>query len=116
VVNEISIYSGHLTPLGITESMIKIKRSFPELDKEFYDILQDRLKENKFCDSRLKDAVNHVIDHCVYPRPTIAEFISYDKRVRLYSYYEAVEYCTERNIKISDFFTKKDNFWVLKTQ
>lgn len=62
--------------------MQKIKKSFPSLEAEFYDILCDRLKENEVTDNELTEAVNHVIDTCIYPTPTIAQFITYiqDKR------------------------------------
>lgn len=83
---EMSIYRGSLTPVFVLESSIKIRNSFPSLPKEFFDVFSDRIQENNFCDSRLKDAVNHVIDNCIYPSPTIAQFISFDRNVNLYSY------------------------------
>ena len=61
------------------ESIKKIRDAFPNLPPGFFNILQDRLKDNKFCDERLKDAVNYVIDNCSYPNPQIADFIRYDK-------------------------------------
>jgi hypothetical protein len=59
--------------------MEKIKNSFPSLSAGFYDILCDRLKANNFTDEKLQNAVNHVIDTCIYPIPTIANFISFNK-------------------------------------
>jgi len=59
--------------------MEKIKHAFPSLQKEFYDVLCDRLKEHEFSDERLLKAVNHVIDTCIYPIPVIANFIIFDK-------------------------------------
>ena len=77
----VSIYKGVLTTQGIIEGVAIIKKSFPSLPVDFYDILIDRLKANGFNDDRLKAAVVHVIDTCVYPTPTIANFISYDKKI-----------------------------------
>ena len=57
----------------------KIRQAFPNLTKDFYDILCERLKAHNFTDEELSDAVNHVIDTCKYPTPTIAEFISFIK-------------------------------------
>ena len=37
---------------------------------------------------RFVNAINHVIDTCKYPTPTIADFIGYDKQIKLYSYDE----------------------------
>ena len=48
-------------------------------------MLINRLEANGFTDQRLMDAVTHVIDKCVYPKPTIAQFISYDREIKLYS-------------------------------
>lgn len=63
-----------------------IKKSFPSLPIGFYDVFTDRLKENGFSDDRLTDAVAHVIDNCRYPQPSIADFISFDKKYKVYTY------------------------------
>lgn len=60
--------------------------SFPALSGAFYDMLTDRLFANSFCDERLNMAVEHVIDNCIYPTPTIAQFISFDRKIKLYDY------------------------------
>lgn len=53
------------------------------------------MKENGFSDQRLTDAVNNVIDTCIYPTPTVANFISFDKRVKTYKYPEICEMLNE---------------------
>lgn len=81
---EVSFYKGEeLTKKCATDQIVKIKKAFPELPIEFYDVFIDRLKENSFNNDRLIDAVNHVIDTCEFPKPTIAKFVSYDRRVKL---------------------------------
>lgn len=85
---EISIYKGELTPECLIRNMAKVKKSFADLDKDFFEIFSDAIKRNGFSDGRLNDAVNFVIDNCIYPRPTIAQFISFDKKVKIYSYAE----------------------------
>jgi hypothetical protein len=89
--NEISLYSGMLNTECVIENIKKVKKSFPSLLAGFYDVFSDRIKENRFSDSRLNDAVNHVIDNCIYPTPTIAQFISFDKRIKVYKYPEIVQ-------------------------
>ena len=76
-----SIYNGELTSHCVLESIKKIRDAFPGLPTGFFNIFQDRLKDHKFCDERLKDAVNYVIDNCQYPNPQIADFITYDKKI-----------------------------------
>lgn len=92
--NKISLYQGQLTKKNVALNELKIKATFPSLPAEFYKVLANRIKENNFSDARLSDAVNHVIDNCVYPQPTIAQFISYDKEVKLYSYAEFMDHAT----------------------
>jgi len=93
---ELSIYESEPpTQQGLIAAMKKLKSAFPALEKEFYEILADRARENKICDSRLLASVNHVIDTCVYPTPTIANFTSYDKRVRLFTYEQYVRLINE---------------------
>ena len=87
----ISLYTGVLTPQCVVSASIKLKNTFPALPKGFYDVLNDRIKEKGFSDKRLMDAVNHVIDTCVYPTPTIANIISFDKRIKLYTYDEVLK-------------------------
>lgn len=86
--NEISIYSGELTPRAVIENVARIKMAFPSLPAGFYDILSERIKENKFCDDRLVDAVAHVIDNCRYPNPSVADFISFDRTLKFKTWHE----------------------------
>jgi hypothetical protein len=74
----------------IIESIKTIKKAFPALPLSFYDVLTDRLRAAGFSDQRLFDAVSYVIDSCIYPMPTIAQFISFDKKIKIYTYHQ---YC-----------------------
>jgi hypothetical protein len=88
---EMSIYNDELTTKNIIKGTGKLKKSFPALTKEFFDVFADRIKDNKFTDNRLNDSINHVIDNCIYPTPSIAQFISFDKRIKLYTYHDIVK-------------------------
>lgn len=92
---KISVYNDELTPDGILTGVTKIKKSFPGLPIEFFDVFADRIKENGFTDERLKDAVNNVIDNCVYPQPTIAQFISWNKHIKLYKHEQILNMLNE---------------------
>lgn len=90
--SEISIYKdGPLTGPCLVNSIAIIQKAFPSLPIGFYDVFTFRLAENGFTDDRLKDAVNNVIDTCLYPTPTIAQFISFDKRVKVFKYPDIVK-------------------------
>ena len=68
------------------ESTLLIQNAFPTLPNGFYDVLYDMIKDEGFTDQRLKDSVKHVIKNCVYPQPTVAQFISFDKKIDLFTY------------------------------
>jgi hypothetical protein len=74
---------------------VKIKKAFPSLPEGFYEVFSNRLKENGFNDDRLRDAVNHVIDTCPYPTPTIANFISFDQKIEINTYEAMLKKCNE---------------------
>ena len=92
-----SIYEGEMTPRGLAMAVKKISDSFPELPKGFHDIFGDRVMELGFSDQRIMDAVNHVIDNCIYPKPTIAQFLSFDAKVKLYDHNQMIKLNNELN-------------------
>jgi len=95
VSNEISVYTDNLTPESIIKGIVKIKKAFPSLPMDFYEVFDERINDNHFTDNRLKDAINSVIDNCIYPVPTIANFISFDKRIKVFNYDEMLKKCNE---------------------
>lgn len=116
--NEISLYAGKLTTQGVIVNVAKIKMAFPALPLEFYDILSERVKAKGFSDQRFIDAVLHVIDTCPYPTPTISNFISYDRTIKVYNYEEmlkkAGEFGTEiwNSYKCLKFKNRGKKVWV----
>ena len=100
--SQISIYSGALTKTAVAKSIVHIKASFPTLPSHFYSIFAERIEANGFSDQRLIDSVNYVIDNCPYPQPTIAQFISYDKNVKLYTYTEYTDFVTAHRSGVDD--------------
>lgn len=101
---EISVYKGELTPVCLAENVVKIKKAFPILPKEFFDVLEERIFENGFSNERLIDAVNNAIDNCIFPTPTIAQFIGYDKKIKLYTYNQVLEMNQELSGKAFNFY------------
>ena len=91
----LSVYCGQLTLRTVLEQNIEIAKSFPQLPAVFYEVLNRRLAEKGFTDQRLKDAVNHVIDTCQYPVPTVANFISYDKEVQIFTHNDLLKQLNE---------------------
>ena len=94
ISNEISIYKGLLTKVGVAKQIAKITASFPKFSDAQLNILRDRIKANGFTDKRFEDAVNYVID--TYEgwdkTPNLADFISFDKKFKVFTWKEAIEY------------------------
>lgn len=84
--NSISVYRDEFTVANAIDQFKKLKMAFPQLPSGFYDVLMERIKENGFTDKRLKDAVNNLIDNFIYPNPSIANVIGFDKKVKLITY------------------------------
>lgn len=95
LANDISIYKGEITTQNLIKNIAKLKKAFPSMPLGFYDILDERIRDNGFSDERFTDAVNHVIDTCPYPTPKISDFISFDKRIKTYSYAQYVRLIDE---------------------
>lgn len=82
--NEVSIYKGDLTLDVVVEQNLRIRKAFPQLTSDWFDMLQERLKANNFTNKRLIDAVDHVIDTWTntFTQPHIGHFISFDKKIK----------------------------------
>jgi hypothetical protein len=100
---EMSVYRGELSQKELVRNAAKIKAAFPALPPEFFQILIERFKAKGFCDARMIDAVNNVIDNCPYPTPTLANFLSYDKSVKLYDYSQFCSLVTQGYAKWENY-------------
>ena len=90
--NEISIYSGTLTIDTVKDQVEKLHICFPELSKNWFEILIERIKENNFSDERLIAAVNNCIDSFVYGKqPNIANILNFNKTIKLLNYGQLTE-------------------------
>lgn len=102
---EVSLYGSEQTEIGQTKAVGKIKKAFPSLPVGFYETLLDRVRDLKISDDRLIASINYVIDNCEYPTPTIAQFVKYDKKVKLLTYDQYTKAQDKKNyraVKIGD--------------
>ena len=90
-----SVYKGDLNLKTVLEQNKNIAQAFPQLPAGFYEIFAERLREKKFTDQRLIDAVSHVIDTCPYPIPTVASFLSYDRCIDLLHHSDLLDMLTD---------------------
>lgn len=92
--DEISVYTGEIASREIILSETKkLVAAFPEITNDFIILLIDRLTDNKFTAQRVKDAINNIIDNSPYKRPSIADIISFDKKIKTFSFDEIQSKC-----------------------
>ena len=92
--NEISIYEGDpATREQITTEAKKLIAAFPEISNDFLILLIDRITDNNFTADRVRDAINNIIDVSPYKRPAIADIISFDRKIKLFTYEEISAKC-----------------------
>jgi len=83
----------------------------------FFDVLYERLVKNGFTGQRLEDAVNNVLDNFRYKELNVADIVSYDKRVRLYTYTQICDEIANGRATTDDYErVERDgkNYWVKK--
>jgi len=85
----VSIYNDSLTPQCVDQELKKLVVAFPAVDPGFINVLSERLVANGFTNRRLKDAIGYVIDNFKYQKPNIADIISFDRKIKLYTHGEA---------------------------
>jgi hypothetical protein len=113
-----SLYTGQLTTQGRIDAIVKIKQAYPELPIGFFDVFDERIGANGFSDERLADAVNWVIDNVPYPKPTIASFISFDKKIEINTYEAMINKTNEfggdvwKNYTAIQFPDREKKVWV----
>ena len=85
--NSISIYGkGEVSAEVLGLGTIALKKAFPRLSKDWYDILEECLDDVGFTDERFIQAIKSLIMTCQYPEPTIANLTGFDRRVKLFTY------------------------------
>lgn len=97
------------TPECVVTSIARLKVAFPKMQKEFFDMLAERAIANRFTNERLKDAVNFTIDNFQYKELNISDIITYDKKVKLYTYDEVIRMVQKDGLSFDDFIKKEIN-------
>lgn len=111
----LTAYQGELSQETVVKSVARVKAAFPSLTPEFFKMLIERVRDKGFTDQRIIDSVNNVIDNCQYPTPTLANFLSFDKRIKLLSYNELCNIAASQMASFSDYsriMINGKNFWV----
>jgi predicted DNA-binding ribbon-helix-helix protein len=98
----ISIFGdGKVSAVCFAESVARLKRAYPKLDKGFYLTLNEMVDKNGFTDERLVAAIDEVISTCEYPDFPPARILNFDKRVKVHSLNELHQKFSETYIRDS---------------
>jgi hypothetical protein len=102
--NELSVYTDEVaTRTQLIGATKKLHAAFPEITNDFIILLIERLIDNKFTKQRVTDAINHIIDTSPYKHPAIADIISFDRKIKLYTYAEVAIRCSPNHSVFDNF-------------
>lgn len=111
----VSLYrDNEASPRDIAISMKRLELAFPKMERGFFDLLAERIIANGFTASRLKDAVNYVLDNFQYKELNISDIIRFDRRVKLYTYSEVCQLITSGKADWDDFEKREINGTVFR--
>lgn len=116
---QLSIYSdAAASDNEIAMQMARLKVAFPKMDRNFFDLLAERVVCNGFTGKRLADAVNFLIDGFRYKELSIADVIHFDRSVKLYTGREFVSMQTKGYHPDEFDFVEKNGakMWFLKEE
>ena len=118
---QVSIYhkGKKATQEQLTRNIAKLEMAFPKMQGEFFKILLDRLDANNFSNKRLENAVNYVIDKFQYKELNVADVISWDRKINIYTYSQICNLIQKSMINGFEDTEIREingtNFWVLKS-
>ena len=96
--------NGELTENGTKENFAKLASNFPKLDGAFYSILADRVRKNGFDDEMLTNAVDSLIDNYQFPEPKVADILSLNSNVEIFTYHDIVKKNDTMNWKAFEYY------------
>ena len=103
----------------LTRNIAKLEMAFPKMQGEFFKILLERIDANNFSNKRLENAVNYVIDRFQYKELNVADIVSWDRKINIYTYQQICNLIQKSLIKgFDDTEIREINgtkYWVLKS-
>lgn len=118
--SQVSIYhkGAKATQEQLIRNIAKLEMAFPKMQRDFFKILLERIDANNFSNKRLENAVNYVIDKFQYKELNVADIISWDRKINIYTYEQICNLIHKSMIKgFEDTETREINgtkYWVLK--
>lgn len=90
--------------------------AFPAIQPQTSAILYMEIKESGMGEKRLNAAITYVIRNFTYKTPSIGDVLSFDRKLRLYTYDEVCGKVVLEGVKMNQFFLVPDSgkLWALK--
>jgi hypothetical protein len=115
--NEIAVYTDGFSVKHAIDEITRLSRAFPSIGSDFYDVLLERIKDLRFTNNRLTDAINNLIDNFHYPVPSVADIVGWGKPVKLLTYSDMCRIQDETGRAWKDYTKVLKNgklFWISK--
>lgn len=101
--SEISIFAGstEVSDQQLVSTTFKLGVAFPDMKKEFFDLLTEQVIKSGMTSKRLEYALNTVLNTHRYNRLKIADVLNHDIKCKVYSYTEMCDEIHKNNINQS---------------
>lgn len=84
---EVTLYKGEpATKAEIAKETASLMAAYPKQTDAFMAVLMQQIVDDRWPIERVQDAVKSILRKATYPTFTIAEFMSYDKPMKLYTH------------------------------
>lgn len=104
---ELSVYQDDaLTMDVLQEGLTTISAVFPKTSEAVLLLTTRLVMKNEFTNQQFRDAIDHLITNYHYPEFKPADILSFDKKVKLYTYSEVSSMVTSGVAEFSDFILK----------
>ena len=102
--SEVSVFGGpEATMEHILTSVKKLQVAFPQMSRDFWNLLTERIVKNNIAAERLEYCLTRVIDNFTYKTLTIADVIGSDLKCTIYTYAEMLNQCDKNSTTTSDY-------------
>ena len=105
---EISVYPKQKCSTEFfTKQALRIRSAFPDLDNNFFSLLQEMVFDLEISEKKLYDSVMNVIKTHIWDRPPrIASFLNYDEKIKFYDYQQILKLNDEYAGKVFNYYSK----------
>ena len=102
----ISIFTGQqASNVQVVTTIAKLSIAFPDMKKDFFDLLTEQIIKSEISSKRLEYALNNILNTFRYKQLNIADLLSIDIKCKVYSYSEMLNEM-HKNATTMSLYTK----------